>query len=152
MLTIFGGGRMRKIKFRAWDKTMNMMIYQDDTEFEFRLTGKGIEVDDLTFVDTAFNEKHEDIDCEVMQYTGLKDKNGKEIYAGDICRWRDLETFNDEILEDIFVVVWNDEKLGWYTQNEDGNFVYELYEYTDDRDLEVIGNIYENADLLEVVE
>lgn len=89
-------------------------------------------------------------EVEIMQSTGLKDESGKEIYEGDICRWRDLETFNDEILEDVFVVVWNDEKLAWYTQNEDGNFGYDLYEYTDDRDLGVIGNIYENIDLLEV--
>lgn len=126
---------MREYKFRAWDNYYQEMINWEQYKTElvsddFINHGKG----PLT----------------IMQYTGIKDKNGKEIYEGDICRWRDLETFNDEILEDIFVVVWNDEKLAWYTQNEDGNFGYDLCEYTDDRDLEVIGNIYENIDLLEV--
>ena len=123
-----------QIKFRAWDKTMNMMIYQDDTEFEFRLTGKGIEVDDLTFVDTAFNEKHEDIDCEVMQYTGLKDKHGKEIYEGDIVSyilWLDGEKRK--------TIVANVDKFR-FAVNED------MY-----GDIEVIGNIYENPELVKGV-
>ena len=125
---------MRKIKFRAWDKTMNMMIYQDDTEFEFRLTGKGIEVDDLTFVDTAFNEKHEDIDCEVMQSTGLEDKNRVEIYEGDIVSyilWLDGEKRK--------TIVANVDKFR-FAVNED------IY-----GDIEVIGNIYENPELVKEI-
>ena len=125
---------MRKIKFRAWDKTMNMMIYQDDTEFKFRLTGKGIEVDDLTFVDTAFNEKHEDIDCEVMQSTGLEDKNRVEIYEGDIVSyilWLDGEKRK--------TIVANVDKFR-FAVNED------IY-----GDIEVIGNIYENPELVKEI-
>ena len=142
---------MREIKFRAWDKEANIMVYSDhrtrklyDVYYGFEMNGEG-ELECRW--EGEFTESHV-LDGgmldNLMQYTGLKDKNDKEIYEGDICRWRDLETFNDEILEDVFVVVWNDEKLAWYAQNEDGDFGYDLYEYTDDYDLAVIGNIYEN--------
>lgn len=138
---------MREIKFRAWDKATKKMYEVIKIDFYNEKVGY-LFADPITKGEAIGYIKFSDID--LMEYTRLKDKNGQEIYEGDICRWRDLETFNDEILEDVFVVVWNDEKLAWYTQNEDGNFGYDLYEYTDDRDLAVIGNIYENIDLLEV--
>ena len=124
-----------QIKFRAWDKTLKRMIYPNNPNYQFRLTGKGIEVDDLTFVDTAFNEKHEDIDCEVMQYTGLEDKNRVEIYEGDIVSyilWLDGEKRK--------TIVANVDKFR-FAVNED------IY-----GDIEVIGNIYENPEILEVEE
>lgn len=138
---------MREIKLKAWNKATKKMYEVIKIDFYNEKVGY-LFADPITQGEAIGYFKFSDID--LMEYTGLKDKNGKEIYEGDICRWRDLETFNDEILEDIFVVVWNDEKLAWYTQNEDGNFGYDLYEYTDDRDLGVIGNIYENINLLEV--
>lgn len=138
---------MREIKLKAWNKATKKMYEVIKIDFYNEKVGY-LFADPITQGEAIGYFKFSDID--LMEYTGLKDKNGKEIYEGDICRWRDLETFNDEILEDIFVVVWNNEKLAWYTQNEDGNFGYDLYEYTDDRDLGVIGNIYENIDLLEV--
>lgn len=138
---------MREIKLKAWNKATKKMYEVIRIDFYNEKVGY-LFADPITQGEAIGYFNFSDID--LMEYTGLKDKNGKEIYEGDICRWRDLETFNNEILEDIFVVVWNDEKLAWYTQNEDGNFGYDLYEYTDDRDLGVIGNIYENIDLLEV--
>lgn len=139
---------MREIKFRAWfDRHMyevaKLDFWGDPEQASCDLAGPDEDGKLAEIFDIYLGE------VELMQYTGFKDKNGKEIYEGDICRWRDLEIFNDEIVEDVFVVVWNDENLTWHTQNQDGNFGYDLYEYTDDRDLEVIGNIHENADLLE---
>lgn len=80
----------------------------------------------------------------VGQFTGLKDKNGKEIYEGDICNCREYECFGK--------VEWNNEEAGFYfcVVMEGGGFEEEhLYDYVDE--LEVIGNIYENPELLEVV-
>ena len=134
-------------EFRAWNKEIKKMYEVIKIDFYNEKVGylfadPIVQCESINYLNFS--------DVELMQSTGLKDKNGKKIYEGDICRWRDLELFNNEVLEDIFVVTWNDGKLAWYAQNEDGNFGYNLYEYTDDRDLGVIGNIYENIDLLEV--
>lgn len=74
----------------------------------------------------------------LMQYTGFKDKNGVEIYEGYILRLEDSEL--------IAQVIWEDFKLRlkWATFT---GFSDKIHAWADE--LEVIGNIYENADLLE---
>lgn len=93
---------MREIKFRAWDTKRDRMM---STGFRF---------DDERY--------------DVMQYTGLKDKNGKEIYEGDVV----ADGYHDKYGR--YEVKWHG--VGW-------NFVS-----TDGRELEAIGNIYENPDLI----
>lgn len=86
----------------------------------------------------------------IMWSTGLKDKHGVEIYEGDVFRWTDSETFDGEIISDVFIVRYSDEFLKWIGENN--NSYDDLYDFTDDRQLELIGNIYEDPELLKEVE
>ena len=109
---------MREIKFRAWDKLAKSMY-----QVQSLTTYKG--------ADDILCKK----DCEIMQYTGLKDENKKEIYEGDIIKWG----------EKIFVVEWS--KTGAYFKGRYTNLGYDLL-CNCFRNNEVIGNIYENPELL----
>ena len=115
----------REIKFRAWDKK-NKRIYE---VWELTLEEDG-SVDILRMWGMKGRQMFKlGGEIELMQYTGLKDKNGKEIYEGDIVKTNNKRIFSIEI-PDIFY------KLA------DGSWMTET-------DFGVIGNIYENPELLE---
>jgi len=91
-----------------------------------------------------------DENAHLREYTGLKDKNGREIYEGDILRWNNGMP-EIEIQNGTYIVVWdeaefnlertqNTKPTGWGT-------AYNKYSWKDY--MEVIGNIYENPELLE---
>lgn len=106
----------REIKFRCWDENDKIM---DNVEF-------------LTFPQPREEGKFRHL----MQYTGLKDKNGKEIYEGDIIK------FPQNPLP--FVVQWNRYFLEMKTPNGIYNSGLGLHAL-----IEVVGNIYENPELLQ---
>lgn len=115
----------RPIKFRAWNEKKSDMIY----------------LEDLTTAnwDIKFIFKH----YKIMQYTGLTDKKGVEIYEGDILQLKNTKGQVSNHQE----VYWNDEAAcwGWRTAKEDSwpDSFSGFY-----NDYEVIGNIYENPELL----
>jgi len=124
---------MREIKFRAWyqDKMwpINIIRY---AEYD------GLHL--VTYV-TDYLDNAKEIpasDVRLMQYTGLKDKNGKEIYEGDIL--------DSPLTLTPFTVSWKKRRgLMWHNKSQTWS------EYLGNRDTtryEVIGNIYENPELL----
>jgi len=83
----------------------------------------------------------------VGQYTGLKDRNGKRIFEGDICIWVDNDGEYDANCK--YVVSWEQEETGFYLQIYDNGEDCGLDYFGDGRDgLEIIGNIYDNPELL----
>jgi uncharacterized phage protein (TIGR01671 family) len=114
---------VREIKFRAWDGTkMYNPILADGKTFR---SGRDYE----DYNDAPFDS--------VMQYTGLKDKNGVEIYEGDIFKTRNGV---------VAVVEWdeNNGRFLGFTIERERKIVYVGQEPA----VEVIGNIHQNADLL----
>lgn len=146
---------MNNLKFRAWDKANKEMLKIDVIDFFL----KGIRV--LENNGNSFFMKFSDV--EIMQSTGYKDKKGIEIFIGDIVKFPDLYGFYDfeggltsvDGLNVAIVVkkgncITLDNFVGGdgFTERE-----LENYECTfDDLDFgnfEIIGNIYENKELLE---
>lgn len=80
-------------------------------------------------------------DIEIMQYIGLKDKNGKEIYEGDIIK---ADSFNPKIYEIKYYVT------GFYAFNPKSSYLeIDSFHSSEGCEFEIIGNIYENPELLE---
>lgn len=121
---------MREIKFRAWyKKDKNMLVPLSIAEILWSVDGG------YFFCDAWDGYTEEEL--ELLQYTGLKDKNGIEIYEGDI-----LYNLNDRYN---YVIIWDDIQ-GAFSLGEDGCL---LKKYCLNEFWEVIGNIYENPELLE---
>jgi len=119
---------MREIKFRAWHiptkKMFDVFSWCKDCVFEDSMDGVG----------TSPTLPAEAKDCVLMQYTGIKDCNGKEIYEGDIVIPFSLENYNNK---STIVYEFNQFRIkGEY-----------LYWNWDLRQIEVIGNIYENPEM-----
>ena len=141
---------MREIKFRIWDKEQKKMLkpqWEDDDDRGIEGKAKiRISTDNkIYFTLTGYVDDDGwpyEVDCDIMQYTGLKDKNGTEIYEGDIVNCIEYKCYGK--------IEWNEEEAGFYfyTLFEDGGYQEErLYDYVEE--LWVIGNIYENPELLE---
>ena len=126
----------REIKFRAWDKKNKEMINDIAIYPEYDWV---VQSDNDALCE---RERAEDGQIILMQYTGLKDKNGKEIYEGDIVKFD--TTWNEKDWENIIGEVRFNEGCFVIT-DKNGNH-YEEVRHTDE--IEIIGNIYENKELL----
>ena len=139
---------MREIRFKIWDKTRNKMLTSNCGAFLLTQEGNAV------FHQNGNNPLEaliEQIDYEVLMYTGLKDKNGTEIYEGEIVTYsvkgfkkinKTVMTFNEEhgaylfgIYEGVKMPCGKKTRMNKYTRKSVNN-------------VEVIGNIYENPELL----
>lgn len=106
---------MREIKFRYWNGVTNIMVNNPEMPYK-----EGWTIEQL-FSDRGWIWQ---------QFTGLTDKNGKEIYEGDVVQFN-TKGRNEMVYE----VKWSDHKTG---------FKPTRLTYTNHQEIEVIGNVYEN--------
>lgn len=119
----------REIKFRVWDSYVNKMCnhgdYQPNSMIYYHLLGMN-----------KANQEHCDKYYHTMQYSGMLDKNEKEIYEGDICRTISID-FGEELQRVVF---------------KDGSFCFDYHGWPisdwKKHNIEIIGNIYENPEIL----
>lgn len=127
----------REIKFRAWRE--NKMHYNIVTSHYEHNAMSGSGGDLWDFAEWMKWSK-------VMQYTGLKDKNGVEIYEGDI-----LKIYSHNQPEEVLYVADGSTAFGFFKydspERTDGSFE-SLGDYTGPDGYEIIGNIFENPELL----
>ena len=114
---------MREIKFRAWDFYEKEMYSADKCKVNAWLPNGS-----SCLLYPKGHEKEFQLRLEFMQFTGLKDKKGKEIYEGDTDKKRGVC-----------------KKKFYVFENEDG---FECLVSNITNDIEIIGNIYENPELL----
>ena len=124
-------------KFRAWDKELQTML--DVSLIDFK---KGVLVGEhWKFGETNFMSFDE---IKLMQSTGLKDKNDQEIFEGDVVRQvRTQPTTENEIIIGVVTML----EGAWLIMNDGEQLASDLWSETDIN--EIIGNIYENPELLE---
>lgn len=120
---------MRDIKFRGYSGYHKKCYY-----------GYYVKIHNKHYIYNCYGHRFEVDLNSIMQFTGLHDQNGKEIYDGDIVK----------INNDVMLVSWNDRFSSFCLNKKDWMFSHFFGEAVESGDCEVIGNIYENPELIKV--
>ena len=144
---------MNEIKFRAYLNKENKMVEVKSLHLGTNRIMYGYSENSQCYGNKSISLK----DCELMQYTGLKDKNGKEIYEGDVLVHEFEDYRTKQPRKSYYLVKFKDASFYIAFQETNDYGVYEwVYDdtleeyYIRNWGLEVVGNIYENLELLEV--
>lgn len=135
----------REIKFRAWNKEKEIMVYDnEDNSCDY---WDGCYCSDIGMINTVLNPKYNNV-YDFMQYTGLHDKNGKEIYEGDIVEYETFWEGDWEYEGGIAVIYWDNEDTSFYGECQGYHYNLDIFNLTRNLSPKVIGNIYDNPELL----
>jgi uncharacterized phage protein (TIGR01671 family) len=151
------GGNMREIKFRAWNKDLEKMCDSSTLQEWMHEEAKSAVVEHDLRIEREETAEKEYEHLIFMQYTGLKDKNGKEIYEGDVINFAyTTANFNVEWCNGAFKLMERNSMLSlelgdmWLHECTQGyqcsNSKYKIGE------LEVIDNIYEDTAMSNAVD
>ena len=143
---------MRDIKFRAWNKGEKRMYFNVQDAYDMLHCHNveysderncGCSALDHVFSPSSFGEVLGDKDYEVMQYTGLKDSKGKEIYEGDIVKTFYFYDPGFPPREEVSSVFFDS---GIFCRRTKSGNLQSFVQQVDD--MKILGNIYENPELL----
>ena len=145
----------REIKFRVFDEERELMGVV--TEITYYDNGSGpcwvrVNIPQLAHLQSYYQSNFIEKTAILMQYTGLKDRNNNEIYEGDILE------ITGNYNPGKYIVMWDDYRVAWWgksikcdkRERQHDDDYYQLLGSWQDEITEVIGNIYENPELLEV--
>jgi len=145
-----GGVGVREIKFRAWDKLYKRMIFHSANYNEYDHDGFDCVWGDSVgyeWVDEGGGGIRWNKQVILMQYTGLKDKNDKEIYEGDIVKYENNIESGIAIVEAFFNTA--NFHFRWIEQKTETPSIFTSTDYLGcNEELEIVGNIYEHKELI----
>ena len=131
------------LKFRAWDTHEQKMFTND----ELIIWDGNVYANDSKKLSCNYLNGWSIDEAYLMQSTGLFDKNNKEIFEGDVVRQvRTQPTTENEIIIGVVTML----EGAWLIMNDGEQLASQLWSETDEN--EIIGNVYENKDILEVKE
>ena len=122
---------MRDIKFRCWDTENKEMLEVQELDYEDSYNGQPM------IRTTMYSDYFDTEDMILMQYVGLKDKNGKEIYEGDIVKFR-FKDDREEFPDLIGYIEYQTTFTAFRIMSNQGSFKIDI---TEIKFIEVIGNI-----------
>ena len=127
---------MKEIKFRAWDDVEDLMYYTgEETDIIFYFDDNGIVAEKIL----GDYETEKLPYLKYMPFTGLYDRKGTPIYEGDIAKSG----------KRLFVARWNNDIASFVWEPLDGKSSYPCFNVGTVKNVEIVGNIYENPELLE---